>query len=54
MTDCTAPLADIRFLLNEVAGLAEIARLPGCEEAGKFASGVPAPLDSSGGDGDSD
>ena len=60
MTDYTAPLADMRFLLNEVAGLADIARLPGCgeatpdladavlEEAGKFAAGVLAPLNSSG------
>jgi len=60
MTDYTAPLADMRFLLNEVAGLGEIARLPGCgeatpdlvdavlEEAGKFAAGVLAPLNSIG------
>ncbi|MCX7157384.1 MAG: acyl-CoA dehydrogenase [Rhodocyclales bacterium] len=60
MTEYTAPLADMRFLLNEVAGLAAIAQLPGCEEAtpdlvdavleeaGKFASGVLAPLNSSG------
>jgi hypothetical protein len=33
MTDYNAPLTDIRFLLNEVAGLPAIARLPGCEEA---------------------
>jgi len=51
-----APLADMRFLLREVAGLREIAQLPGCEEAtpdlvdavleeaGKFAAGVLAPL----------
>ena len=55
-----APLIDIRFLLNETAGLAEIARLPGCEdatpdlvdavleEAGKFAAGVLAPLNAVG------
>ena len=60
MTDYTAPLTDIRFLLNEVAGLPDIARLPGCEEAtpdlvdavldeaGKFAAGVLAPLNSVG------
>ena len=56
MTDYRAPLNDIRFLLNEVAGLPDIVRLPGCEEAttdlvdavleeaGKFAAGVLAPL----------
>ena len=56
----SAPLADMRFLLREVAGLAEVARLPGCEEAtsdlvdavleeaGKFAAGVLAPLNSVG------
>ncbi len=56
----SAPLADMRFLLQEVAGLAEVARLPGCEEAtpdlvdavleeaGKFAAGVLAPLNSVG------
>ncbi|MBI5899767.1 MAG: acyl-CoA dehydrogenase [Rhodocyclales bacterium] len=60
MTDYAAPLTDIRFLLNEVAGLADIARLPGCEEAtpdlvdavldeaGKFAAGVLAPLNNVG------
>jgi acyl-CoA dehydrogenase len=60
MTDYRAPLTDIRFLLNEVAGLPDIARLPGCEEAtpdlvdavldeaGKFAAGVLAPLNSVG------
>jgi acyl-CoA dehydrogenase len=56
MTDYTPPLADIRFLLAEVAGLDRIAQLPGCEEAapdvveavldeaGKFCAGVLAPL----------
>jgi len=60
MTDYTAPLTDIRFLLNEVAGLPAIAGLPGCEEAtpdlvdavleeaGKFAAGVLAPLNAVG------
>ena len=60
MTDYNAPLTDIRFLLNEVAGLPDIARLPGCEEAtpdlvdavldeaGKFAAGVLAPLNAVG------
>ena len=56
MTDYRAPLNDIHFLLNEVAGLPAISQLPGCEEAtpdlvaavfeeaGKFATGVLAPL----------
>jgi len=60
MTDYNAPLTDIRFLLNEVVGLPDIAQLPGCEEAtpdlvdavldeaGKFAAGVLAPLNSIG------
>ena len=51
-----APLTDIRFLLNEVAGFPEIADMPGCEEAtpdlvdavlteaDRFAAGVLAPL----------
>jgi acyl-CoA dehydrogenase len=55
-----APLTDMRFLLQEVAGLAAIAQLPDCsdatpdtvaavlEEAGRFASGVLAPLNSVG------
>ena len=33
MTDYTAPLDDMRFLLREIAGLPEIATLPGYEEA---------------------
>lgn len=56
----SAPLADMRFVLDEIAGLAEIARLPGCEqaspdlvhavleEAGKLAREVVAPLNTSG------
>jgi alkylation response protein AidB-like acyl-CoA dehydrogenase len=52
----TAPLQDMQFVLEELAGLSEISQLPGCEEAtpdvvaaileeaGKFASGVLAPL----------
>ncbi len=60
MTDYHAPLTDIRFLLNHVAGLPAIAQLPGCEEAtpdlvdavldeaGKFAAGVLAPLNAVG------
>ena len=54
MTDYAAPLADMRFALTEIAGIPEIAALPGCEqasadlvdtvleEAGKLASGVIA------------
>jgi len=56
MSDYTAPLADMRFALAEIAGLREIAALPGCdqaapdlvdqvlEEAGKLAQGTLAPL----------
>ena len=56
MTTYQAPLQDIRFILEHLAGLPELARLPGCEdvspdlvtaiheEAGKFAAGVLAPL----------
>jgi 3-(methylthio)propanoyl-CoA dehydrogenase len=56
VTDYAAPLADMRFALTEIAGMAEIATLPGCEqasgdlvdtvleEAGKLAAGVIAPL----------
>ncbi len=33
MTDYTAPLDDMRFVLREIAGLPEIATLPGYEEA---------------------
>lgn len=51
-----APLHDIRFIVEELAGLSEIGQFPGCvdatpdlisaiyEEAGKFAAGVLAPL----------
>ncbi len=56
MTDYAAPLADMRFSLAEIAGMSEIAELPGCEqatadvvdavleEAGKLAGDVLAPL----------
>jgi len=52
----TAPIADMRFVLNDVVGLDEINGLPGCEEigadlvdaileeAGKLAGGVLAPI----------
>ncbi|QOR40345.1 acyl-CoA dehydrogenase [Billgrantia diversa] len=60
MLDYRAPLRDMQFILDELAGLERIAKLPGCEdasadlvsavleEAGKFASGVLAPLNTVG------
>jgi len=60
MSAYVAPLQDIKFVLQELAGLGEVAKLPGyedatpdlvdavLEEAGKFASGVLAPLNASG------
>lgn len=60
MTDYRAPLKDMRFVLNDVVGMAEIASLPGyeeatddlvdavLEEAGKLASDVIGPLNQSG------
>ena len=56
MSEYKAPLRDMHFVLHELAGLAEIAKLPGCEEinaelvdqileqSAKFASGVLSPL----------
>ena len=56
MIPYSPPLADMRFALDELAGLPEIALLPGCEqasadlvdavleEAGKLARDVLAPL----------
>src|SRR6267154_1950723 len=56
MTEYKAPLRDMHFVLQELAGLAEIAKLPGCEEinaelvdqileqSAKFAGGVLSPL----------
>lgn len=56
MTDYAAPIADMRFAATRLAGLADIAALPGgeelseeliasiLEEGGKFAGGVLAPL----------
>ncbi|MCX9156721.1 acyl-CoA dehydrogenase [Niveibacterium sp. 24ML] len=56
MSQYVAPIRDMQFVLNELAGLGEHANMPGCEEAspdlvdaimeegGKFASGVLAPL----------
>jgi len=60
MSGYTAPLRDMQFVLNELAGLAEVARLPGneglsadlvgqiLEENAKFAAEVLAPLNSPG------
>ncbi|MCH7865116.1 MAG: acyl-CoA dehydrogenase N-terminal domain-containing protein, partial [Proteobacteria bacterium] len=56
MTDYRAPLAEMRFVLNELAGLGDVAGLPGyeeatpdlvdaiLEEAGKLATDILAPL----------
>ncbi|MCH7866016.1 MAG: acyl-CoA dehydrogenase, partial [Proteobacteria bacterium] len=56
MSDYRAPLTEMRFVLNELAGLGDVAGLPGCEdatpdlvdaileEAGKLATEVLAPL----------
>jgi len=60
MSAYQAPLKDMRFVLNELAGLSEVARLPGygeatpdtvdaiLEEASKFASEVLDPINYSG------
>src|ERR671928_900919 len=60
MSTYTAPLKDMKFVLNELAGLTEVAKLPGyeeatpdtveaiLEEAAKFAAEVLDPLNSSG------
>ncbi len=60
MSGYTAPLRDMQFVLQELAGLAEVARLPGneelsadlvgqiLEENAKFAAEVLAPLNSPG------
>ena len=56
MSTYNAPIRDMQFVMKELAGLDEVAALPGCEEAtpdlvdaileeaGKFAGGVLAPL----------
>jgi alkylation response protein AidB-like acyl-CoA dehydrogenase len=56
MSSYVAPLKDMKFVMNELAGLSEVAKLPGfeeatpdtveaiLEEAGKFAAGVLDPL----------
>ena len=60
MSDYRAPVKDMRFVMDEIVGLADIAQLPGyeeatpdmadaiLEEAAKFAGGVLAPLNRSG------
>ena len=60
MSTYTAPLKDMRFVLNELAGLSEVAKLPGfgeatpdtvdaiLEEAARFASEVLDPLNRGG------
>jgi len=60
MSNYSAPLRDMQFVMRELAGLDEITRLPGnedvtpdlvdaiLEEADKFAAGVLAPLNRSG------
>src|SRR5438874_5962502 len=60
MSTYRAPLKDMRFVLNELAGLGDVAKLPGyadatpetvdaiLEEASKFASGVLDPINYSG------
>ncbi len=60
MSEYVAPLKDMMFVLNELAGLGEVAKLPGCEDAtpelvgqvleecGKFSGGVLSPLNWSG------
>ncbi|AYH44244.1 acyl-CoA dehydrogenase [Azoarcus sp. DN11] len=60
MSHYTAPIRDMQFVMRELAGLDEVAKLPGCEEvspdlvdaildeANKFASEVLAPLNRTG------
>ncbi len=60
MSNYTAPLKDINFILNNVVGLDAVTALPGCEEvtgdlveaifseAGKFSAEVLAPLNRTG------
>ena len=60
MSSYSAPLRDMHFVLRELAGIEQVGRLPGyeeatpdtidavLEEAGKFASGVLAPLNATG------
>jgi alkylation response protein AidB-like acyl-CoA dehydrogenase len=60
MSDYVAPLKDMQFVLKELAGLDQVAKLPGCEDAsaelvdqileesGKFCAEVLAPLNQPG------
>src|ERR1051326_2621938 len=60
MAEYTAPLQDMRFVMNELAGLTDITAMPDCadastevvdavlDEAGKFAAEVLAPLNRGG------
>ena len=60
MSEYIPPLKDMRFVLEELAPLSELAALPGCEdtnlelaaaileEAGKLAAGVLSPLNATG------
>ncbi len=60
MSEYVAPLKDMQFVLKELAGLDQVAKLPGCEEAsadlvdqileesGRFCAEVLAPLNQSG------
>ena len=60
MSEYKAPIRDMLFVLKELAGLADVAKLPGCEdvnaelveqileENGRFATGVLSPLNKSG------
>ena len=60
MSSYSAPLRDMHFVLRELAGIEQVGKLPGyeeatpdtidavLEEAGKFASGVLAPLNATG------
>jgi len=60
MSDYKAPIRDMQFVLNDLAGMIEVAHLPGCEDVtadlvdqileqnGKFASEVLAPLNHAG------
>ncbi len=55
MSTYKAPLRDMQFVLRDIAGIEEIAKLPGCEEtldvvesileeAASFATGVLDPI----------
>src|SRR5487761_1940182 len=60
MSEYVAPLKDMQFVLNELAGLDQVAKLPGCEdvsaelveqileESGKFCGEVLSPLNHTG------